>query len=76
MARLNAFVVSNFIYCPPLVWHMCSIAGCLHIEKVQERPLHCVLRDFNDTKKTVICSKKYHNNNNNNNGLYLTRINT
>ncbi len=44
----NAFVVSNFMYCP-LVWHMCSVSDSKKIEKIQERALCYVLSDFNDT---------------------------
>ncbi len=44
----NAFVVSNFMYCP-LIWHMCSVSDCKKVEKIQERALHYVLSDFNDT---------------------------
>ncbi len=44
----NAFVVFNFIYCP-LVWHMCSVSDSKKVEKIQERALHYVLNDFNDT---------------------------
>ncbi len=44
----NAFVVSNFMYCP-LVWHMCSVSDSKKVEKIQERALRYVLSDFNDT---------------------------
>ncbi len=44
----NAFVVSNFMYCP-LVWHMCSMSDSKKVEKIQERALHYVFSDFNDT---------------------------
>ncbi len=38
----NAFVVSNFLYCP-LEWHMCCVSDCKKIEKVQERALIMVI---------------------------------
>ena len=62
----NAFVVSNFMYCP-LIWHMCSISDSKKIEKVQERALHYVLNDFNDTYYNLLqrTSKST---------LYLTRL--
>ncbi len=44
----NAFVVSNFIYCP-LVWHMCTVSYSKKAEKIQKRALRYVLSDFNDT---------------------------
>ncbi len=40
----NAFVVSNFLYCP-LVWHMCCVSDCGNIEKVQKRALCYVLNN-------------------------------
>ncbi len=30
----NAFVVSNYMYCP-LVWHMCSVSDSKNVEKIQ-----------------------------------------
>ncbi len=32
----NAFIVSNFLYCP-VVWHMCSKSNTKKVAKVQER---------------------------------------
>ncbi len=43
----NAFVVSNFMYCP-LVWHICSVSDSKKVEKIQERALCYVQSDFND----------------------------
>ena len=62
----NAFVVSNFLYCP-LVWHMCCISDCKKIEKIQERALRYVLNDFNNTYSNLLhkASKST---------LYLTRL--
>ncbi len=53
----NAFVVSNFSYCP-LVWHMCCVSDCKKIETVQERSLHYVLNDFNNTYSNLLHSFK------------------
>ncbi len=49
----NAFVVSNSLYCP-LVWHMCCVSDCKMIEKVQERALHYVLNNFNNTYSNLL----------------------
>ncbi len=49
----NAFIVSNVLYCP-LVWHMCCVSDCKKIEKVQERALHYVLNDFNNTYSNLL----------------------
>ncbi len=38
LTLFNAFIVSNFIYCP-VVWHMCSKSNTKKVEKVQERAL-------------------------------------
>ncbi len=62
----NAIVVSTFLYCL-LVWHMCFVSDCKKIEKVQERALHYVLNDFNNTYSNLlhIASKST---------LYLARL--
>ncbi len=62
----DAFVVSNFMYCP-LVWHMCSVSDSKKVEQIQERALHYVLNDFNDTYCNLlqIASKST---------LYLSRL--
>ncbi len=41
----NAFIVSNFLYCP-VVWHMCSKSDTKKVEKVQERALRFIYRKF------------------------------
>ncbi len=62
----NAFVVSNFLYCP-FVWHMSCVSDCKKIEKVRERALCYVLNDFINTYSNLlhIASKRT---------LYLTRL--
>ena len=40
----NAFVMSNFNYCP-IVWHFCSVKSQRKIEKIQERALRFMLND-------------------------------
>ena len=41
---LNAFILSNFMYCP-LVWHFCTPPDTRKIEKVQLRALRTVYTD-------------------------------
>ncbi len=50
---LNAFVVSNFLYCP-LVWNICYVPDCKMIDKVQEKALRYVLNAFNDTYSNLL----------------------
>ncbi len=49
----NAFIESNLLYYP-LVWHMCCVSDHKKIEKVQERALHYVLNDFNNTYSNLL----------------------
>ncbi len=41
----RSFILSNFNYCP-LVWHFCGIKNTRKMEKIQERALRFVYRDF------------------------------
>lgn len=41
----NSFIRSNFSYCP-LVWHFCGKQNNMKIEKIQERALRIIYRDF------------------------------
>jgi hypothetical protein len=45
MNILNAFILSNFNYCP-VVWHNCGLVNTRKIEKIQERGLRFVYNDF------------------------------
>ncbi len=51
--NFNAFVVFNFMYCP-LGWHLCSVSDSKKVEKIQERALHYVLSNFNDTYSNLL----------------------
>ena len=42
---LNAFILSNFNYCP-VVWHNCGLIYTRKIEKIQERGLRFVYNNF------------------------------
>ncbi len=58
----NAFIVSNFLYCP-VVWHMCSKTDTKKVEKVQERELCFIYRKFESDYKSLLnlaeCSSLY-----------------
>ena len=41
----NSFVSSNFNYCP-LVWHFCGVTNGNEIEKIQERCLWIIYKDY------------------------------
>ena len=41
----NSFVASNFNYCP-LVWHFCGATNSSKIEKIQERCLRIIYKDY------------------------------
>ena len=45
MNILNAFILSNFNYCP-VVWHNCGLIYTRKIEKIQEQGLRFVYNDF------------------------------
>ncbi len=49
----RAFIMSNFNYCP-LVWHFCSIENTRRLEKIQERALRFVYKDFNSTYRQLL----------------------
>ena len=41
----NSFVSSNFNYCP-LVWHFCGVTNGNKVEKIQERCLRIIYKDY------------------------------
>ena len=41
----NSYVASNFNYCP-LVWHFCGATNSNKIEKIQERCLRMIYKDY------------------------------
>ncbi len=49
----NAFIVSNFLYCP-VVWRMCSKSYTKKVEKVQERALCFIFRTFENDYKSLL----------------------
>ena len=49
---LNGFVYSNFNYCP-LVWHFCSAKSVKWIEKIQERALRILYKDFSSDFESI-----------------------
>ncbi len=49
----NAFVVPNFLYCP-IVWHMCSKSDTKKVEKVQNRSLYFIYRNFETDYKSQL----------------------
>ena len=53
MKILNAFVLSNFNYCP-MVWHNCGNKNTKNMEKLQERGLRFVYNDFISTYQVLL----------------------
>ncbi len=49
----NAFIVSNFLYCP-VVWHMCSKSDTKKVQKVQDRSLCFIYRKFESDYKSLL----------------------
>ena len=48
MMIYRSFILSNFNYCP-IVWHFCGIQNTRKMEKIQERALRFVYKDFTST---------------------------
>ena len=44
----NSFVTCNFNYCP-LVWHFCGVSSSNKMEKIQERCLRIVYKDYDSS---------------------------
>ena len=44
----NSFVASNFNYCP-LVWHFCGVSNSYKMEKLHERCLRIVYKDYDSS---------------------------
>ena len=49
----NSFVASNFHYCP-LVWHFCGTTNANKLEKIQERCLRIIYKDYESTYEELI----------------------
>ncbi len=48
MIIYKSFILSHFNFCP-LVWHFCGITNSRKLEKIQERALRFVFRDYEAT---------------------------
>ena len=64
----NSFVASNFNYCP-LVWHFCGSTNSNKLEKIQERCLRIIYKDYVSNYDTLL-------ENANTNTLVISRIRT
>ncbi len=64
----NAFIVSNFLYCP-VVWHMCSKSDTKKVQKVQERALCFIYRKFESEYKSLLNLAEH-------SSLYMDRLRT
>ena len=49
----QSFVSSNFNYCP-LVWHFCGKTNNNKLEKIQERALRIINKDYNSTYENLL----------------------
>ena len=64
----RSFIMSNFNYCP-LIWHFCSIDQSRLMEKIQERALRFVYRDFTSSYKQLLLKGDHQM-------LYISRLRT
>ena len=55
LAIINAFVSSMFSYCP-LIWHFGSKTSLMKIEKIYERSLRFVAKDFSSTYEELLAA--------------------
>ena len=49
----NSFVASNFNYCA-LVWHFCGVSNSNKMEKIQERCLRIVYKDYDSSYERLL----------------------
>ena len=49
----NSFVASNFDYCP-LVWHFCGATNSNKIEKIQQRCLRIIYKDYESSNEKML----------------------
>ena len=49
----DSFVASNFNYCP-LVWHFCGATNNSKLEKIQERCLRIIYKDYESPYETLL----------------------
>ena len=52
-----AYIMSNFNYCP-LVWHFCSKKNLFKLERMQERALRFVYRDYKSSYEELLDKAK------------------
>ena len=62
----RAYIMSNFNYCP-LVWHFCSKKNLSKLERIQERALSFVYRDYKISYEELLDQAKLQS-------LYLGRL--
>ena len=53
MHIFKTFILANFNYCPS-VWHFCSASCTNKVERIQERGLRFVFRDFTSSYETLL----------------------
>ena len=53
LAIYKSFILSNFNYCS-VVWHFCGVANSKKIEKIQERALRFVYKDFSSSYNDLL----------------------
>ena len=53
----NSFIRSNFDYCP-LAWHFCGKQNNAKLEKLQERALRIIYKDYKSTYDELLISSK------------------
>ena len=53
----RAYLMSNFNYCP-LVWHFCSKKNLSKLERIQERALRFVYRDYKSSYEELLDQAK------------------
>ena len=49
----NSFVASNLNYCP-LVWHFCGVTNSKKVDKIQERCLRIIFKDYESSYDTLL----------------------
>ena len=57
LSIFRAYIMSNFNYCP-LVWHFCSKKNLSKLERIQERALRFVYRDYKSSYEKLLDQAK------------------
>ena len=68
LAIFRSYILSNFNYCP-LVWHFCSKTNLMKLERIQERALRFVYRDYVSEYRMLLERSKLET-------LHLSRLRT